>query len=191
MADRLRLSVYTRGRGLVVAELSGEIDLVTAPELIAALQAPQVSPPGSLVLLDLSGLGFCDVTGLNALVRARRILSERGAWLALAAPPPSLLKLLAVTGVDQLFEVYPQPARPQELPQPQARPVRVPREALPDRSSYPTRGARIRGPGPAAAAAPAGRRGLRRRCHLRPRRVTSGPASHPIVAGSPHHAAVV
>jgi anti-sigma B factor antagonist len=174
----LRLSVHTRGRGLVVAEVSGEIDLMTAPDLVATLQAPQVSPPGSLVLLDLSGLGFCDVTGLNALVRARRILGEHGAWLALAAPPQSVLKLLAITGLDQLFEVFPQPARPQELPQPQAKPVRVPREALRDRSSYPTRGARIRGPGPAAAAAPAGRRGRRRRCRLRPRPVTRSRQDH-------------
>ncbi|MDR0346747.1 MAG: STAS domain-containing protein, partial [Nocardiopsaceae bacterium] len=74
VTDHPGLPVHTCGRGLVVVELSGEIDLVTAPELIATLQAPQVSAPGSLVLLDLSGLSFCDVTGLNALVRARRIL---------------------------------------------------------------------------------------------------------------------
>ncbi|MDR0345220.1 MAG: STAS domain-containing protein [Nocardiopsaceae bacterium] len=102
-----------------------------------------------MVLLDLSGLSFCDVTGLNALVRARRILGERGAWLALAAPPPSLTKLLAVTGLDQLFEVFPQPARPQELPQPGALPTGLPaglpQEALRDRRPYPARGARIGG----------------------------------------------
>ncbi|MBO0787388.1 MAG: STAS domain-containing protein, partial [Actinobacteria bacterium] len=113
-----------------MVELTGEIDLMTAPELVAFLQAPQVSAPGSLVLLDLSGLGFCDVTGLNALVRSRRMLGERGAWLCLAAPPPVLMKLLAITGLGPLFEVFPQPARPQELPRPQSRPAGVAREAL-------------------------------------------------------------
>ena len=138
----LRLSVHTCGRGLVVVELNGELDLMSAPELVATLQAPQVSPPGSLVLLDLSGLGFCDVTGLNALVRSRRILGERGAWLCLAAPPLSLMKLLAITGLDQVFEVFPQPACPQELPQPQAQSLGVPWEALLDGGSYPD----LRGP---------------------------------------------
>lgn len=172
VTDRLGISVHTGGRGLAVVELNGEIDLLTAPELIATLQEPQVSAPGSLVLLDLSGLGFCDVTGLNALVRARRILGERGAWLALAAPPQSLTKLLAITGLDQLFEVFPQPARPQELHRTLAQPTGLPREALRDRRPYPARGARIRGPGTASAAsgkcppaAGAGGDG----CHLRPR----------------------
>jgi anti-sigma B factor antagonist len=129
MPDCLQLSVQTCGRGLIVVGLTGELDLMTAPALVAFLQAPQVSPPGSLVLLDLSGLGFCDVTGLNALIRSRRILGERGAWLCLAAPPRSLTKLLAITGLDRLFEVSRQPARQQELPQPQAQPVRLPRDA--------------------------------------------------------------
>lgn len=106
VTDQLRLSVRPCGRGVVV-ELCGDLDLVTAPQLVAALQSLHIPPPGLMAVLDLSGVAFCDVSGLNALIRARRALARRGAWLSLAAPPRSLLRLLELTGLGEDFEVFP------------------------------------------------------------------------------------
>lgn len=107
--DLLRLSTHADGRGAVVVELNGEIDLTTAPKFVAALTMLQIPPrtPGLVVFLDLSGLDFCDVVGLNAMVRSARVLAERGARLALAAPRKPLAKMLKITGLDEFFEVFP------------------------------------------------------------------------------------
>lgn len=102
----LRLSARDGGPGVVVVELHGEIDLNTAPTLNAASGTLLVPPsPGSVLVLDLSGLEFCDVVGLNAILRWARILASRGDRLAVAAPPPSFTKLLRATRLDGYVQV--------------------------------------------------------------------------------------
>ena len=104
----LRLRIRAGGRRVVVVEASGEIDLTTAPALETALETlPVPPPPGPLVVLDLSGLDFCDVVGLNAMVRTARVLARRGARLALVAPPWSFMKLLQAARLDGYFDVLP------------------------------------------------------------------------------------
>lgn len=146
---QLRLSAQECGRGVVV-ELSGEIDLVTAPQLVATLRTLQIPPPGLMVLLDLSGVDFCDVSGLNALLRSRRVLAERGALLSLAAPPRSLMRLLELTGLGEYLEVL--PSLPATEICPTAGPVRG--DVALSATGTGVRGARgpFRGPGPATAA---------------------------------------
>lgn len=110
-ANDLRLSVHEGDSGMIVIELDGELDLCSAPALTAAVQALQIpsTPPGSLVVLDMSGVSFCDVTGLNAMVRCARMLAGRRARLSLAAPPHPVTKLLSISRLDRYFEVFPSP----------------------------------------------------------------------------------
>jgi anti-sigma B factor antagonist len=103
----LRLSARAGRDGVIVVELDGEIDISTAPHLVTTLQTLQMPQPGLLVLLDMSRLGFCDVTGLNAILRSTRMLAERSCRLALVTPPRSLRKLLKITGLDADFVVFP------------------------------------------------------------------------------------
>jgi anti-sigma B factor antagonist len=125
----LRLSARAGRDGVIVVDLDGEIDLSTAPRLVTTLQTLRTSPPGLLVLLDLSRLNFCDVTGLNAILRSTRMLAERSCQLALVTPPQSLVKLLKITGLDDYFVVLPSLAAagifPTAPPQPlESRPKR-------------------------------------------------------------------
>ena len=55
-------------RGGTVLRVSGELDLVTEPELEAALAEVTAQP----IRIDLSGLAFMDSTGLRALLSAAR-----------------------------------------------------------------------------------------------------------------------
>ena len=109
MNPPLRLRIRAGGPGVVVVHLTGEIDLTTASMLETILQTLPVPPPppGLLVVLGLSGLDFCDVAGLNAMLRSARVLAERGARLALAAPPWSFRKLLRAACLDGYFDVVP------------------------------------------------------------------------------------
>lgn len=109
MGDVLPLPVRECGSGVVVVDVTGELDMATAPSLSAALSQIQVryARPGSLVLLDLSGLDFCDISGLNAMAAVRRRLAQRGTQLALVAPRRNFMRLLKAAMLSGYFEVLP------------------------------------------------------------------------------------
>ena len=91
--------------------VAGEIDLYTAPrlhgELVTALAGDQ---PVRLVI-DMSGVEFCDSTGMNVLLAAHRRAHEHGGGLELAAPRAPVRKILQVTGLESVFTVTDDPAQ--------------------------------------------------------------------------------
>ena len=90
---------------------AGEIDLYTAPRLQSELAGVIAnSAPGSLVVVDMSGVEFCDSTGMNVLLSSLREARERGGELELAAPRPAVRKILQVTGLDSVFTLVPDAA---------------------------------------------------------------------------------
>ena len=85
---------------------TGEIDLYTAPRLQSELAAVIASAaPAARVIVDMSGVDFCDSTGMNVLLSCLRQARERGGELELAAPRPAVRKILSVTGLDAVFTV--------------------------------------------------------------------------------------
>jgi anti-sigma B factor antagonist len=58
------------------------------------------------VVVDLSGIEFCDSTGMNVLLSAMKRLKEQGGTLELAAPRPAVRRILQVTGLDTVFSVH-------------------------------------------------------------------------------------
>ncbi|MFB4302274.1 STAS domain-containing protein [Actinomadura sp. NTSP31] len=85
--------------------LSGELDIASAPSLRERLRAA-LEDSGAHVVIDLSEVTFCDVSGLALLVGARRRTAPDGS-LVLASPRPQLARLLHVTGLDRAFTVRP------------------------------------------------------------------------------------
>ena len=53
--------------------------------------------------MDLSGLTFCDASGLGVLTRIARHARQAGRQLRLTSARPSLLKLMRLTGLDGVF----------------------------------------------------------------------------------------
>ena len=107
MVPAVELKVSSRSQGdheLVIA--TGEIDLYTAPRLQSELAAVIASTaPATRVVVDMSGVEFCDSTGMNVLLSCLRQARERGGELELAAPRPAVRKILSVTGLDAVFTV--------------------------------------------------------------------------------------
>ncbi|WP_285776530.1 STAS domain-containing protein [Microtetraspora sp. NBRC 13810] len=99
---------FPLGRGdrsaSTTVHLSGEIDLLTSPALRERLLAALRSS-ASLLILDLSGVSFCDASGLAVLVGIQRRARPMGITLALAAPRPHMSKLLRITGLDRHLPV--------------------------------------------------------------------------------------
>ncbi len=90
--------------------LAGEVDVHTAPTVRAELLplAERAAATGSAMVVDLDGVGFLDSTGLGVIVGAQRVAGEGtlGGTLHLVCAQPRLLRLLHVTGVDDLVVVH-------------------------------------------------------------------------------------
>lgn len=103
----MELSISSRSQGdHVIVTAAGEIDLYTAPVLqadLAAIIADAV--PAARFVIDMSGVEFCDSTGMNVLLSGLRQVRERGGELELAAPRPAVRKILEVTGLDTVFTI--------------------------------------------------------------------------------------
>ena len=100
----LKVSTASQG-GHAVVSVYGEVDLYTAPRLQAEL-ASLVRDGAGRVVVDLSGVEFCDSTGMNVLLSAMKRLREHGGSLELASPRPAVRRILQVTGLDTVFSVH-------------------------------------------------------------------------------------
>lgn len=82
--------------------LVGELDVATAG-LLEDLVRARVAGGQPDVRLDLSGLRFCDVHGLRALLHGSRRLARAGGRLHLHDPAPLLVRTAGLTGwADEL-----------------------------------------------------------------------------------------
>lgn len=88
----------------VVARLTGELDLGSVGAVEDAL-VRTADESGDLVL-DLSGLAFCDCTGLSLLIRLSRRCAAGGGRLRLAAPQEIVRMVLVVTRFVDAVPVY-------------------------------------------------------------------------------------
>jgi anti-anti-sigma factor len=91
-------------RDVLVVELRGEIDLGSARHVDPHLEAAAQRPSPSLVVLDLGPLDFIDCFGLSLLVRARRRIADRGGRVRMAVAHLPTRKLLAMTGLNGVFQ---------------------------------------------------------------------------------------
>lgn len=90
--------------GQVVVALRGELDVMDAEAVAAALTA--AADRANVVVVDLAGLTFIDASGIAALVRARRHARHRGGALVLAAPQRQVRRVLALTQQAAAFSLH-------------------------------------------------------------------------------------
>ena len=76
--------------------LSGDLDLACVP-ILKRLLGP-MARAGRDVILDLSGVGFLDCSGLTALLRAGRAVQARGGSLTLRHVSPRVRRVIELTG---------------------------------------------------------------------------------------------
>jgi anti-sigma B factor antagonist len=82
----------------VVFHLAGEIDVLTVAQLSALVNEILTDPPTRIVL-DMSGVTFCDSQGLGTLVVLSRKAQHARTVLALANVGDFLLRVLDITGL--------------------------------------------------------------------------------------------
>ena len=99
---QLELSCATDGDGNQIISVTGELDIATAEQAYAYISDVIDAWP-TPVSVDLSGLTFCDASGLGALARIARHARQAGRQLKLTAARPSLRKIMRITGLDRAY----------------------------------------------------------------------------------------
>jgi anti-sigma B factor antagonist len=94
-----------RGGGIQILHPPQELDLTTAGCLAAQGHAA-ITGNARLLLLDLTGLSFCDARGLSALVKIANHADKTGCRYVLIAPQPPVAKVLRTTRLDQRLPVF-------------------------------------------------------------------------------------
>jgi anti-sigma B factor antagonist len=89
----------------MVLSVAGEVDLNTAPQLKERING-LISQGNSNLVVDLESVDFMDSTGLSALVSGLMRTSEAGGGMAVVCTRPQVLRLLALTGLDQVLKVH-------------------------------------------------------------------------------------
>ena len=91
--------------GVRLLEVFGELDLATAPTLCSALDAARTHRVRRVVV-DLTGVDFCDSTGLRALIGASKELRVSGGRLAIAClPGGAVARLFDIVGARESLRV--------------------------------------------------------------------------------------
>jgi anti-anti-sigma factor len=94
-----------------VLRVSGEMDLVTSPQVRERVHDAVADGRHSLVL-DLSGVQFCDSSGVGVLIATRRLMRSCRGRLRVVLPARGaedgshVNRVLAALGVRRLFDVY-------------------------------------------------------------------------------------
>jgi anti-sigma B factor antagonist len=90
----------------VVVRLPAEIDMANAEDVGEQLRSA-FTPGVTLVIADLTSTVFCDSAGARQLVLAHHSADARDAQVRFVIPDRSMLRVLTLTGLDQLLSIYP------------------------------------------------------------------------------------
>jgi anti-anti-sigma factor len=98
--DRPDLSISVRRTsGEAVVTLVGEIDMSTVQRLAKVVDEMLVTEVPPRIVLDLSGVTFCDSQGLGTLVVLSRKATMAQSYLLLTNVGDFLLRVLDITGL--------------------------------------------------------------------------------------------
>lgn len=88
--------------GLVLLALAGELDAATTGRVQTAVDGV-LADGQTLVVVDLTGLSFCDSTGLGALVRVNRRIREAGGSVVVAGAQGPVARLLRLMSMERVL----------------------------------------------------------------------------------------
>lgn len=103
-SGRLLVEVREEGASAVVTP-AGELDHHTADLLREPLEECLAKGFNRLVI-DCSGLEFCDSTGLNVLLGARLKADAAGGGVHLAGMQPMVARVFEITGAEAVFTLH-------------------------------------------------------------------------------------
>ncbi len=92
-------------RGVLVVALEGDVDLESSPEARRVLL--DAVRRGPSVLVDLSGVGYLDSSGVASLVEAFQQARRRRADFGLVCVTETTRRVLELARLDRVFRIFP------------------------------------------------------------------------------------
>ncbi|BBZ69059.1 STAS domain-containing protein [Mycobacterium paraseoulense] len=90
----------------VILEVSGAVDIITAPSLATHIDVALSGTPAVLVI-DLTGVDFLSSAGITVLVEVHRLTQDSPTSLRVAADGSATSRPLRIVGLDEFIELYP------------------------------------------------------------------------------------
>jgi anti-sigma B factor antagonist len=97
--------------GRAFVRVAGELDVLTADDMVAAGLRALERPGGGPLVVDLSELSFCDSTGLRALLKLNHEALMRGRTVLLRGVQPRVRRAIEITRFDAVLRVEADPTR--------------------------------------------------------------------------------
>jgi anti-sigma B factor antagonist len=102
----VHVSVLGNPDDSVVVTVRGNLDIDSATVFSTTLRQV-LDRPHPRIVVDLSGVEFCDSTGLSAFVVGHNHANRSGGWVRLAAPSEWMSRLIETVGLSGRIPVYP------------------------------------------------------------------------------------
>jgi anti-sigma B factor antagonist len=90
--------------GEVRLAVAGELDIASAPDLLARIEQVELSTPHTLAL-DLAEVTFMDVSGMRVLLEVAQRTKSRKARFVIRNPRRCASRVFGLTAVDQQLEI--------------------------------------------------------------------------------------
>jgi anti-sigma B factor antagonist len=94
-----------RREGVVICQVSGELDASNARELLDAIDR-EAAAGATRIVLSLAKLDYIDSSGLGALVKCLKNARSRGGDVKLSGLKPEVKKVLELTRLDRIFDIF-------------------------------------------------------------------------------------
>ena len=94
------------GEDVTMLALRGELDALTAPQLVDAID-DALAQPATVLVIDLLALTFLASAGMTALMEASEHAGDLHKTLRVVAEGPTTRRPLTAMGLDQTFDIYP------------------------------------------------------------------------------------
>jgi anti-sigma B factor antagonist len=101
----LMLNEYSAAPDRTVIEVSGEIDVYTAPRLREALIS-LVDAGNFRLIVDMERVEFLDSTGLGVLVGGLKRVRAHDGSIDLVCTQGRILRIFRITGLSKVFDIY-------------------------------------------------------------------------------------
>ena len=101
----LMLKDHPAGEGRTVVEVSGEIDVYTAPKLREALLG-LVDTGSYRLIIDMEGVEFLDSTGLGVLVGGLKRVRAHDGDIDIVCTQGRILRIFKITGLSNVFTIH-------------------------------------------------------------------------------------
>ena len=107
-----RLAVQRRPSGappgVLVLEVTGDLDAANSQILRDALVGG-IDREGGVIVVDMTEVNYIDSVGLGTLVAGLKRANEHGARLRFVVTNPQIQKVLNITGLVRVLDVYETP----------------------------------------------------------------------------------